>query len=324
MFLTHFYYELRPFIPRRLQVYLRRKIIRRRRLLHKSVWPIDESTAEMPDGWTGWPEEKRFALILTHDVETAKGQEKCYDLAKLEMDIGFRSSFGFVPERYVVDAELRHFLAGNGFEVAVHDLLHDGKLYRSRQVFQERSKRINQYLREWNAVGFRSGSMHNKLDWLHNLDIEYDSSTFDTDPFEPQPDGIATIFPFLVHGNNGQGGYVELPYTIPQDFTLFVLMKEKNINIWKKKLDWIAEKGGMALLPAHPDYMNCTKSKCGNEEYPMELYEEFLDYIKDRYEGQYWNSLPREIARFWKSRSGNGQRREDRLMISRQVTPTNL
>jgi hypothetical protein len=306
MFLNHLYYELRPFIPRSLQVYLRRTIVRRRRLLHKSVWPIDESTAEMPNGWTGWPEEKRFALILTHDVETTKGQEKCYDLAKLEMEMGFQSSFGFVPERYVADAELRHFLVGNGFEITVHDLLHDGKLYRSRQVFQERSKRINQYLREWNAVGFRSGSMHSKLDWLHNLDIEYDSSTFDTDPFEPQPDGIATIFPFLVYGNNGQRGYVELPYTIPQDFTLFVLMKEKNINIWKKKLDWIAEKGGMALLTAHPDYMNCRKSKCANEEYPIEFYEEFLDYIKDRYEGQYWNPLPREMARFWKSRTGNG------------------
>jgi len=27
----------------------------------------------------------------------------------------------------------------------------------------------------------------------------YDSSTFDTDPFEPQPDGRHTMFPFRVH-----------------------------------------------------------------------------------------------------------------------------
>jgi hypothetical protein len=32
-------------------------------------------------------------------------------------------------------------------------------------------------------------------------------------------------------------------------------MGEKTISIWKKKLDWIVEKGGMALLITHPDYM---------------------------------------------------------------------
>jgi hypothetical protein len=47
-------------------------------------------------------------------------------------------------------------------------------------------------------------------------------------------------------------GYVELPYTLPQDFTLFTVMREKDIDIWKKKLDWIVEKGGMALLITHP------------------------------------------------------------------------
>jgi hypothetical protein len=97
-------------------------------------------------------------------------------------------------------------------------------------------------------------------------------------------------------------GFVELPYTLPQDFTLFILMKERNIDIWKKKLDWIVERGGMALLLTHPDYMNCNKGRCTIEEYPMKYYEEFLDYIKDKYEGQFWSPLPKEMARFWKGR----------------------
>ena len=53
-----------------------------------------------------------------------------------------------------------------------------------------------------------------------------------------------------------QKGYVELPYTLPQDFLLFILLQEKNIDTWKKKLDWIVDHGGMALFIAHPDYMN--------------------------------------------------------------------
>jgi len=42
-------------------------------------------------------------------------------------------------------------------------------------------------------------------------------------------------------------------------------MKEKNINIWKHKLDWVASKGGMAFLNTHPDFMNF------NGEMPMVL-----------------------------------------------------
>jgi hypothetical protein len=38
------------------------------------------------------------------------------------------------------------------------------------------------------------------------------------------------------------------------------------------------------------------------EEYPMEFYEELLGYVKSKYEGQYWNALPKEMASFWKER----------------------
>jgi len=53
------------------------------------------------------------------------------------------------------------------------------------------------------ASGFRSGFMLRNLDWFAYLDVQYDASTFDTDPFEPQPDGGHTIFPFWVPRPNG-------------------------------------------------------------------------------------------------------------------------
>jgi peptidoglycan/xylan/chitin deacetylase (PgdA/CDA1 family) len=168
-------------------------------------------------------------------------------------------------------------LCQNGFEIGLHGLRHDGKLYQSRTLFQERAKIINEYLREWDCVGFRSPSMHHNLEWIHDLNILYDSSTFDTDPFEPQPSGVGTIFPFHVRHDKANKGYIELPYTIPQDFTLFVLMKEPGIHIWKRKLDWIAEKGGMALINTHPDYMNFKRNKMTIEEYPVRHYSNFLE-----------------------------------------------
>jgi hypothetical protein len=253
-----------------------------------------------------------------HDVDTEEGHEKCLELAHLDEKMGFRSSFNFVPERYQVSSEVRRILIQKGFEVGVHGLRHDGKLFSSRKTFLEQSARINHYLKDWKSVGFVSPSMHRNLDWVHDLNVEYDASTFDTDPFEPQPDGVGTIFPFWVPLNpqhptlntelkdsrlNTQHltlntGYIELPYTLPQDHSLFVIMDEKNIDIWKKKLDWIAEQGGMALLITHPDYMNFGGDR-RVEEYPAEYYKEFLEYMREHYHAAYWNVLPKEIARFW-------------------------
>jgi hypothetical protein len=147
--------------------------------------------------------------------------------------------------------------------------------------------------------------LHN-LDWLHDLKIKYDSSTFDTDPFEPQPEGVGTIFPFWVSQDGKKDGYVEIPYTLPQDHSLFVIMQEKTIHIWEKKLDWISAKGGIALLITHPDYMNFGGAGRSIDEYPVNLYAEFLEYVTSRYRGKYWNPLPKEMARFWNSRNGTG------------------
>jgi hypothetical protein len=202
---------------------------------------------------------------------------------------------------YNVSSELRHYLVKKGFEVGVHGLYHDGNLFSSKKKFQDQAFEINRYLEEWRAVGFRTPCMYHNLEWISDLNIEYDSSTFDTDPYEPQPDGVSTIFPFWVQDGSTSKGFIELPYTLPQDFTLFILMKEKNINIWKKKLDWIAERGGMALLNTHPDYLNFDGKKLKLEEYPKQYYEDFIKYIKLKYEGQYWHVLPKDLAGYWRA-----------------------
>ena len=144
-------------------------------------------------------EGKKFAFVLIHDVESSAGLSNCRSLAQLAMELGFRSSFNFVPEgNYRVPAELRDELTARGFEIGIHDLRHDGHLFSSYRGFKRRAERINRYAREWGVAGFRSGFMLRNLDWLHDLDVQYDASTFDTDPFEPQPDGRHTIFPFWV------------------------------------------------------------------------------------------------------------------------------
>ena len=288
---------LKPLIPRILQIKFRRALAKKAYLSARGTWPIDPKSSKPPDGWKGWPDNKKFALVITHDVDTAEGHDQCMQLAEMEKRHGFRSSFNFVAEDYKISDRLINDLRSDGFEIGSHSIRHKNP-FKSPDKFPALASQINHYLKEWDAVGFRSPSMYHNMDLLHHLNIEYDASTFDTDPFEPQPDGIGTIFPFWVKDQNNHKGYVELPYTLPQDFLLFIILQQKNIEIWKKKLDWIAENGGMALFIIHPDYMNFN-NKPHYEKYPAHYYEDFLNYIKTKYEGQYWHALPKDVARFW-------------------------
>jgi peptidoglycan/xylan/chitin deacetylase (PgdA/CDA1 family) len=284
-----------------MQILIRRKVALLTKKAFHDVWPIDENSGNPPENWLGWPDHKQFALVLTHDVEMDKGLDRINALMDLEKKLGLKSSFNFVAEDYQVPDTLLSLISDSGFEIGVHGLKHNSNPFRSLSEFKKQSLRINDYLKSWGAVGFRCPSMYHNLDWIHYLDIEYDMSTFDTDPFEPQPDGVGTIFPFWFAGDTPNKGFVELPYTLPQDFTLFVLLGENNIDTWKRKVDWVAGKGGMILVNIHPDYISFEAQHSSLHEYPARYYEELLKYIQDKYRNQYWNALPREVARFFVS-----------------------
>lgn len=299
--MINLYYFVKPLLLRSVQIALRRTILNIRLPKVKGVWPIRESAGTPPTVWKGWPDGKQFAVVITHDVETSEGMAKCQTLGKIDLEYGFRSSFNIVPCKYVVPESARLWLQNHGFEVGVHDYNHDGKLYSTKKVFDQRAKIINKYLKEWNVVGFRSAAMHHKLEWIADLDIQYDCSTFDTDPFEPQPDGVNTIFPYWYQRSSSEKGFTEIPYTLPQDFTLFIIKGDKDCRIWKEKLKWIAEKGGMATVIVHPDYIDFDgKKKNRITQYPVSYYIDFLKHIRDEYDGQYWNPSPKELASFYK------------------------
>lgn len=299
MLITWLYYELKPYLPLALRVLLRRCHARQMWRRHGATWPVDEAAGRLPEGWPGWPEDRQFALVLTHDVEGPLGLRHCAELMALEETLGFRSAFNFIPEGpYTVSPELRRTLAEHGFEVGVHDLHHDGKLFRSRAGFLRRAARINHYLKAWETQGFRAGLMLRNLDYFHHLDIRYDCTTFDTDPFEPQPGGVRTIFPFYVKGRAGRDGYAELPNTLVQDSTLFINLQREDPDLWQRKLAWVAEHGGMALVNVHPDYMAFGRGLPALNQYPAQCYVNFLRHIRATYAGRYWLALPRQVADF--------------------------
>ena len=77
------FYTFKPFIPRQFQIYLRQQHAKYLRKKCTQIWPINPNLGNSPDGWKGWPNGKKFALVLTHDVDTQKGHDRSYRLLEL-------------------------------------------------------------------------------------------------------------------------------------------------------------------------------------------------------------------------------------------------
>ncbi|MCD4672515.1 MAG: hypothetical protein K8R77_07625 [Anaerolineaceae bacterium] len=233
-----------------------------------------------------WPEQYNAGFILTHDIETAVGQKFAAKVADLEQKHGFSSSFNFIPEKYSLDDNVIANLKARSFEVGVHGLTHDGKLFFSQEEFDRRASQINHYMGELKAAGFRAPLTHRNPQWMQALDMDYDLSFFDTDPYEPIPGGTMSLWPFQI------GHFLELPYTLPQDYTLVNVLQTKTPKIWLDKVDFLLKYRGMVLLNTHPDYLRNPEN--------WEIYETFLEEMSRR--SNFWHALPCQAANWWRAR----------------------
>lgn len=297
------YYQLKPLLPRHVGILLRQRYRQQQETQFALGWPTEDRYVRFQFNCAAnvlhrrgldtapyvnfWPNGHRFAFALTHDVESEQGHAFVENVANLEESLGFRSVFNFVPERYPVDRGLLSALKQRGFEVGVHGLKHDGKLFFSEHIFRRRATKINQYLREWGAVGFRSPYMHRNPEWLQALKVEYDLSFFDTDPYEPMPGGTMSIWPFML------GSFVELPYTLVQDHTLMVILHAGSPRLWLDKVDFVEQWHGLVLVNVHPDYLLKREH--------LTIYKDFLSAMKER--ENCWHDLPRNMASWWKQRA---------------------
>jgi hypothetical protein len=296
------YYAVKPVLPRRAQLALRRAYAPRQARREFPRWPFETSLIEHRDRElldalrasgedrlpfvNYWPDGRRFCSILTHDVEGPAGVANVMRVIELERRYGFVSSWNFVAEWYDIPDGLFDEVRAAGCEIGVHGILHDGKLFSSRETFEANLPKIAAYASRWGAVGFRSPATHRNADWMHELPVEYDSSFPDSDPFEPQSGGCCSILPFRF------GDVVELPITLTQDHTLFEILREPGIDLWRRKAQWLIEHHGLLNIIIHPDYVV--------EQHFLDRYEAYLAFLAEQSGG--WHALPRDAARWWRQR----------------------
>lgn len=304
------YYGLRPLIPRRGQIWLRRHFARMQAWSRFPRWPaetcLDDFTellfailTSITDGplpsIASWPADYTWALVLTHDIELASGWAAREPVVELERAYGVRSSWNLVARDYELDPESVEAMRADGFEIGVHGVYHDGRDLASAAHWRARLPVIHAVAERWHAVGFRAPAMHRRWEWMPLLGLEYDSSYPDCDPFQPQPGGCCTWLPFF------NDRLVELPTTLAQDHTLFVLLGEQDETIWATKADLLRSRGGMALINTHPDYLT--------DKRIFEAYDRFLGaFVTDP---TAWKPLPREVSKWWRARAASSlQQRE--------------
>lgn len=301
------YYVFRPLMPVPVRSVLQRAHLRGQLSNHFPNWPVDRTVDRIletlmefalrangnepiPFVWF-WPEGKRAALILTHDVESSAGIAFTPRLMDIDAEFGFRSSFQLIPEkRYEVTSALLHEIKSRGFEVNVHDLNHDGNLFREHEEFKRRAAKINSYAIRFGSRGFRSGALYRRLDWYHALNISYDMSVPNVAHLDPQNGGCCTILPYFI------GDILELPVTETQDYSLFHILKQYSINLWKQQTQILIRGNGIISFITHPDYLIAPEAR--------NVYRQLLAYLANTCcIENLWAALPAEIDRWWRLRS---------------------
>lgn len=301
------YYSVRKLLPVAVRKHFQKMYLSDWQKLRFPNWPVDFTVdtiheellrlsmeaggvQRVPFIWF-WPKGAPNCLIMTHDVETAAGRDFTPQLMDLDQSYGIKASFQVIPEnRYEVPEEYVRQIQSRGFEVNVHDLTHDGQLYQDREIFLERAKKINEYARKFGARGFRAGVMYRNLDWYDEYEFSYDMSVPNVAHLDPQRGGCCTVFPYFV------GKILEIPLTTCQDYSLFQILNDYSIDLWKKQLDLIRNRNGLMSFIIHPDYVISPLARG--------VYESLLAYLQQMVDREkIWVALPREVDRWWRARS---------------------
>jgi hypothetical protein len=89
---------------------------------------------------------------------------------------------------------------------------------------------------------------------------------------------------------------LELPLTTTQDYSLFYILNDHSIDLWKRQLHLIGQRNGLMSFISHPDYLINTRNR--------RVYEELLDYLQPMIAREnIWATLPGNVDRWWRARN---------------------
>jgi peptidoglycan/xylan/chitin deacetylase (PgdA/CDA1 family) len=239
--------------------------------------------------WNG----KRYACLVTHDVDTREGLQRARHIKKLEEKYDIPSAWYIPSKGYKLNLETIKGLASYG-EVGAHGTRHDGKLVRlPEQKLVRRLREARQTLEKiinCSVKGFRAPLLQHSprvFRGLKEANYDYDTSIPTWEPKHPRTmrsHGLGTTYPMFF------GGVTEIPISVVQDHQLLYalgLEPKKAIAEWFSMMAVIQELGGCCVLLSHPEYKLFGVNN-------LAVYEELLNNIMS--DEQAWLATPKQLA----------------------------
>ena len=263
-------------------------------------WLIRESLraagAREPVLQSLWPENKKYAVCLTHELSGTSRRRWIEEVARIEEGRGITSSwFASGARSHGGLTDSLDSVRAHGHEVG---LLGDrfGPILAlcSDIAVRRRLDRSEQFIRRWEVRGFRSSSTISSAilrTVLGEFEL-YDSSIPDIDPFSPADAGRGCncVHPYRING------IPEVPITLPKPERLIALGQspEEMMERWGEKIRWIKEMRGVAVFSSqHGMDLFGRRSKAAPSRW-LSLYEGFLDKIQD--DGDAWITTSAAVA----------------------------
>lgn len=249
-----------------------------------------------------WPSGKRYAVILTHDVDSEWGFDDPHGIRafeEIERRYNLRSAWMVTSSIEEAGRPCLKNLVDTGHEIGFHGTRHDHRLaFLSEKEMEKEFRQAAPFLEAYRPQGFRSPGYHRTPLLYKKLSehLRYEMSCHDV--FEnvlsplPSLEGSGTCFPF----NLEEPGLVEIPTTVAEDYVLE--MKgggpKQALESQKKIIEIIKKKGGVANLLTHPEPQLSSRKPW------IELYDALLTQIKN--DSTAWTPLPRELNDAWRRR----------------------
>ncbi len=249
-----------------------------------------------------WPAGKKYAVLLTHDLDSdyaLRRPRALNSLREVGEDLGLHSAWLVVTRLLDAGMAALDDLHAAGHEIGCHGMRHDHRLaFLPEKRLAERIRKASMLIDRYGTTGFRSPNFLRTPALFRALDklFEYDMSMLEltSDPTNPLAGktGCSTCLPFLINATD----LLEIPTTVPLDchYELLGLDAEKALRCQLDVIAGIRARCGVANILAHPEpYFSLRKPW-------LVAYRRLVEHVAA--DPNAWVARPRDLNRHWRAR----------------------
>jgi len=239
-----------------------------------------------------WPDGRRYAFVMTHDIDSKEGMKLAGKILDEMLELGLKPCFFLVAHGYDWDEGFCDAVRQAGGEIGLHGDIHDNRIaFESAAEAGRRLDSCREKIERHRILGFRSPSLlvSDELYKAVGTRFFWDSSVpdTDTDTLLGARRGCGTIIPYR------RGEILVLPTTMPADDRLLLLGYRglELLDVLRGKWRHVRETGGLCHFLTH------TEPHLFGKTVIRDLYRALIQEALDAEDC--WIATPSEVAEYW-------------------------